>query len=254
MTRFGVVMAALCCALATKGFAAEPVPAQAAAEARPETAAVAKPAAEAERVAAIAAAAEARQAAATAASAEDEYRIGFSDLLEISVFQVKELDRSVRVNSRGMITLPLLGGIKAGGLTASELEAEIAKRLEENYLQDPQVSVFIKEYTSQRVTVEGEVSKAGIYPITGRTTLLQSIALAGGLKDLADPSAVRVFRLDAAGSRQMLVFDLDKVRSGGIPDPSLQNNDIVVIETSSGRSFVKSVTDTIRGLVTFGRF
>jgi polysaccharide export outer membrane protein len=236
-------MAALCFALAGSAVWAEPA-------AEPDVASQAK-AAEA-RAAALAA--EARQAAAVAAAADEEYRIGFSDLLEISVFQVKELDRSVRVNSRGVITLPLLGAIKAGGLTASELEAEIAKRLQENYLQDPQVSVFIKEYTSQRVTVEGEVEKAGIYPITGKTTLLQSIALAGGLKALANPSEVRVFRLDAGGTRQMLVFDVDKVRSGDIPDPSLQNNDIVVIETSAGRSFVKSVTDTIRGLVTFGRF
>lgn len=247
MTKLRVLLAVLGFALGVSAGAAEPEVGQAPLKA--ETALTEKIP---ESTAAALAAAEAKQAA--AAGVDDEYRIGFSDLLEIAVFQVKELDRSVRVNSRGLITLPLIGAIKAGGLTAPELEMEIAKRLEANYLQDPQVSVFIKEYTSQRVTVEGEVEKAGIYPITGKTTLLQSIALAGGLKNLANPSAIRVFRLDDGGSRRMLVFDVDKVRDGSIPDPNLQNNDIVVVETSTGRSIVKSVTDTIRGLVTFGRF
>ena len=91
------------------------------------------------------------------------YRIGASDLLKISVFGVQELERQARVNSNGQITLPLIGGIMAGGKTIPELEQELAARYADGYLQNPQVSVFVEEFTSQRVTVEGAVAKPGIY-------------------------------------------------------------------------------------------
>ncbi|WP_301101392.1 polysaccharide biosynthesis/export family protein [Propionivibrio sp.] len=183
---------------------------------------------------------------------DEEYRIGANDLLEISVFQVKELDRAVRVNSHGLITLSLIGPVKAAGLSATELEARIAEKLKESYLQDPQVSVFIKEYTSQRVTVEGQVEKAGIYPITGRTTLLQAVALAGGMKEVGDTSTIRVFRLEKNGNRQMILYDLDQVRSGVIADPALKNNDILVVDKSQAKAFLRGITDTLRGFITFG--
>src|SRR5688572_6307328 len=76
----------------------------------------------------------------------DEYQIGAHDLIELSVFQVAELSRTVRVNSRGQVSLPLIGAIDAAGLTAHELELAIAKKLADVYLQDPQVTVFIKEF------------------------------------------------------------------------------------------------------------
>ena len=124
----------------------------------------------------------------------DDYQIGAHDLLDISVFQVPDLSRTVRVNSRGLISLPLIGSVQAGGLTSDQLETTIARKLSENYLQDPQVSVFIKEYISQRVTIEGSVQKAGVYQLTGPTTLLQAIAMASGVDQLADENAVTVFR------------------------------------------------------------
>ena len=104
-----------------------------------------------------------------------DYRIGAQDLLAISVFGVQELAKEVRVNSNGQISLPLIGGMMAGGLTIPELERELARKYADGYLQNPQVSVFVKEFTSQRVTLEGAVAKPGIYPITGRTTLLLSL-------------------------------------------------------------------------------
>lgn len=178
---------------------------------------------------------------------EEEYRVGANDLLEITVFQVKELDRMVRVNSRGLITLPLIGIVPAAGLTATELEARIAAKLQESYLQDPQVSVFIKEFTSQRVTVEGQVQKAGIYPITGQTTLLQALALSGGLTRIGDDN-VSVFRLAKDGTRQMTAYNLEDIRSGKRVDPALTNNDIVVVGTNEVRSFI----ETVRGFISFG--
>lgn len=195
---------------------------------------------------------DAARAGETPSPSDEEYRIGTNDLLEVSVFQAKELDRAVRVNSHGLITLSLIGPIQAAGLSATELEARIAEKLKAAYLQDPQVSVFIKEFTSQRVTIEGQVEKTGIYPMTGPTTLLQAIALAGGVKDVGDTALVRVFRLEKGGARQMIVYDLDQVRSGGISDPRVKNNDIVVVDKSQTKATIKMITDTLRGFITFG--
>lgn len=189
---------------------------------------------------------------ARATSALDEYQIGAHDLIEITVFQVTELSRAVRVNSRGMISLPLIGAISAGGLTAHQLETALATKLSEGLLQDPQVSVFIKEYASQRVIVEGSVVKAGVYPLTGRTTLLQVIALASGLDPLANVNEIKVFREKTDGSRDMLVYDLETIRAGQVDDPQIRGNDLVVVEKSAGRSALKNVTDTIRGFISFG--
>ena len=91
----------------------------------------------------------------------NEYRIGALDLLEIKVLSAEEMNRSVRVDSRGNINLPLIGLVPAAGLTGYELEKSIAEKLAVDYMQNPQVSVFIKEFTSQRVTVQGVVKKAG---------------------------------------------------------------------------------------------
>lgn len=193
-----------------------------------------------------------RQKVAPAATILDEYQIGAHDLLEISVFQVADLSRTVRVNSRGLISLPLIGAVQAGGLTAHELETSIAKKLAEGLLQDPQVSIFIKEYVSQRVVVEGSVQKAGVYPLTGRTTLLQVIAMASGFDPLANENEVKIFRQTPGGSREAAVYDLEAIRAGHVEDPLIKGNDLVVVEKSGGRSFVKGVTDTLRGFIGFG--
>ena len=105
-----------------------------------------------------------------------DYRIGPLDLLSVSVMGVSDLSQDIRVNAGGDITLPLIGAVHAGGRTVEELQGDIAKKLSEGYLQNPQVTVFIKEYTSQRITVEGAVVKPGAIPLIGSTTLLQTIA------------------------------------------------------------------------------
>jgi len=112
-----------------------------------------------------------------------DYKIGPEDLLEISVFEEEKLNKTVRVSSQGNISFPLLGVLRVKGLTANEVEKEIRDLLAEKYLQDPQVSVFVKEYRSQRVSVIGLVEKPGIYEITGQKTVLDMLATAGGLKE-----------------------------------------------------------------------
>jgi polysaccharide export outer membrane protein len=182
----------------------------------------------------------------------EDYRIGPSDLLEISVFQVPDLSRTVRVNTSGAITMPLIGQVQAGGLTGQQLEEAIARKLGETYLQNPQVSVFIKEFVSQRVTVGGSVNKSGIFPISGKTTLMQAIALAGGLGKFAVESDIKVFRTLPDGSQQVLTYDLEPIRKGLAEDPPLKTSDVVVVANSEVRERVRGLAEFLRDIAVFG--
>ena len=174
-----------------------------------------------------------------------DYRIGAQDLLAISVFGVEELAKEVRVNSNGQISLPLIGGVMAGGKTIPELEAELARKYSDGFLQNPQVSVFVKEFTSQRVTLEGALKSPGIYPITGRTTLLQGIALAGGVDDkIADLGGIVLMR-QVDGKRAVAVYDLRQVRKGLAEDPQLYGDDIIVVEQSGSKTALRRFLESI---------
>jgi polysaccharide biosynthesis/export protein len=181
---------------------------------------------------------------------EAEYKIGSQDLMEVTVFGQPELTRTVRVNSAGDISLPLIGTIAAVGLTGQQLEQRIAASLGERYLQNPQVTVFMKEFTTLRFTVEGAVNKPGVYPLTGQMTLLRALAVAGGQGQLSDLSEVMLFRITDKGERQTLKYDADKVRSGEQADPLIQNDDLVVVKRSKARtalrdSLFRDILDTI---------
>ncbi|MBN8261083.1 MAG: polysaccharide export protein [Xanthomonadales bacterium] len=183
-----------------------------------------------------------------------DYRIGAQDLLNISVFGVEELTRDVRVNSNGHISLPLVGTVMAGGRTIPELESDLARKYADGYLQRPQVTVFVKEFTSQRITVEGAVKKPGIYPITGRTSLLQAIALAEGVDDrTADLGGIVVMR-KVDGRKQAAVFDLRQVRKGLIEDPQLYGDDIVVVEQSGSKTAFRRFIESVPALGIFAWF
>src|SRR5512140_397777 len=101
-----------------------------------------------------------------------DYKIGLQDLLELKVFDLKELDQTVRVADDGSITLPLLGRLQAAGLTKGDLEKLIARLLEEKYVRNPQVTIFVREYQSKKVAVSGAVKKPDTYEMLGEKTLL----------------------------------------------------------------------------------
>ena len=174
-----------------------------------------------------------------------DYRIGAQDLLEISVFGVQELNKEVRVNSNGQVSLPLIGGVMAGGKTIPELETDLARKYADGFLQNPQVSVFVKEFTSQRVTLEGALKSPGIYPITGRTTLLQGIALAGGVDDkIADLGGIVLMR-QVDGKRAVAVYDLRQVRKGLAEDPQLYGDDIIVVEQAGSKTLYRNIIESM---------
>lgn len=184
-------------------------------------------------------------------SFDDEYKLGAQDLIGIQVFQVEDYNVTVRINGRGDVSLPLIGKVRVAGLTVPEAEEFLAFKLGRDYFQDPQVSVFVKEFTSQRVTIEGNVNQPGIYPLKGRTSLLQAIALAQGLNDLADRSNIQVYRNDGE-TKEQLVYNLDSIRAGEIADPLVRGDDVIVVHRSEAKSFVKGITDTLRGFISFG--
>lgn len=178
-------------------------------------------------------------------SGVNSYRISPYDLLTIDVFQAEELSQEIRVNPDGNISLPLIGVIKATGLTQEQLTQSIKSKLSEKYIQNPQVSLFIKEFNNQEVTVGGEVKKPGVFPIKGKMTLLQAVAKAEGLSDLADKNKVILFRMP----QKAYLLSLDSIRQGNMKDPYLKSNDKIIVQTSNSRRWIKDVTGAIRGVV-----
>ena len=181
-----------------------------------------------------------------------EYRIGPQDLIEVKVFQAEELNHIARVNTNGSVSLPLLGQVPLGGLTVVEAEKLIEKGLAESYLQNPSVTVFIKEYESQRITLEGWVKELGVYPLKGKKTLLQAIALAKGLDKLADAEEIAIFRRVADGKIAGYKINLLQVRTGQVRDPVMSPNDVIVVPQDGGRAMLEDITKTLRGFIGFG--
>jgi len=139
-----------------------------------------------------------------------DYRIGRQDLLEIRVFDVDELDQTVRVGDDGSISMPLLGRLAVAGLTKSELEGLIARLLEERYVRNPQVTVFVKEYESKKVSVSGSVKKPGTFEMLGDKTLLEMLSMAGGLD--ADPGKqIFIFRQGENGATTRIPVDMNQL-------------------------------------------
>jgi polysaccharide export outer membrane protein len=164
-------------------------------------------------------------------SSADAYTIGPTDVLEISVFKVPELYKTVQVADTGTINLPLVGEVPAAGKTAQQLERELTVKLGDKYLQNPQVSVMVTQNNSQHVTIQGAVEKPGVYPLKGKTSLLEVVAVAGGFKDTSD-STVLVLR-QSEGKRSAAKFDVAEIQKGQAEDPTIQSDDVVVAGTSA---------------------
>jgi len=119
------------------------------------------------------------------------YVLGPEDVINIEVFNLPELSKTVRVANDGMVTLPLIGRVQAAGFTAEQLRKELADKWGENYLQDPQVTVFVNEFKAKPVSVIGAVERPGLFPLTGRRTLIEMLSMAGGFGKRGTSSAGR---------------------------------------------------------------
>lgn len=179
------------------------------------------------------------------------YKIGPYDLLSIEVFMAKDLNHISRVNSKGFISMPLSGAIYVNQMTAEQVERLIEEKLGKDYLQDPHVSVFIKEYESQKITVNGTVRNPGVFPLRGKTTLLQAISMADGLVRLSDASEVVVFRKIPDKGTVGYKIDLERVQRGELPDPILQSEDIVVVPQDGSKAALDETRKTLQMFLGF---
>ncbi len=178
--------------------------------------------------------------AAGSSAASGEPRLGPGDVFEIDVFGLPELGRKVRIAGDGTITLPLLGSFKVAGLTPRQAETEIAGRLAiQELVNDPQVSVFVEEFQSRSVSVQGAVRSPGVYQLLGRTRLLDVLSQAGGLSGRQGSEAL-ILRGDGADQRT-LTADLDRLLGEGdlAQNLALEPGDVVMVpEARSQRVYV----------------
>jgi polysaccharide export outer membrane protein len=124
-----------------------------------------------------------------------EYTIGADDVLSIVFWRDKELTADVTVRPDGKISLPLLNDVQASGLTPAQLKDRIVEE-SKKYVEDPNVTVVVKEIRSRKVFITGEVRKPGPYMLTGAMTVLQMISIAGGLGDYARPDKISIVRVE----------------------------------------------------------
>lgn len=161
-------------------------------------------------------------------SAED-YLIGANDVLEIAVYGEEDLTQEVRVTTSGYISYPLLGRIKAAGKSVGELEDFIHRALAKDYIRDPQVKVFVKEFSN--VYVFGQVGEPGPYLFKGGMTVLQAITTAGGFTKIANARKVRIVRTHG-GERKVIHINVSEITKGDEEDVILQPGDTVVVPES----------------------
>jgi polysaccharide export outer membrane protein len=167
----------------------------------------------------------------------DNYRIGPGDVLKITVYGHDDLTRTGVVAPDGRMPFPLIGDVQAGGLTPTELEKRLRDLLGKDYLVDPQVTIAIQEYRSQKVFVLGDAEKPGTYPLTGRSSLLDILSQAGGPAKTAGrqivvvrfPKSETPVEPGTAGST-MFRLNLKKLLDGdGSENISLESGDTVYV-------------------------
>lgn len=172
------------------------------------------------------------------------------DRLQVSVFREPELSvEDVQVDEGGRVLLPLVGPMSAAGKTTEALSAEISEKLRK-YIREPQVSVTVKQAAVRRVTVAGSVMEPGVYPMEGRTTLLQAVALAKGPSQVASLNQTIIFRT-VNGQRTAARFDLDKIARGKDADPEVLPGDTVAIGSSKFKTAWRDIVLTMRSFNVF---
>ena len=134
-------------------------------------------------------------AAAPGVNLPPEYTIGADDMLSIVFWRDKELTADVMVRPDGKISLPLMNDVQASGFTPAQLKDRIVEE-SKKYVEDPNVTVVVKQINSRKVFITGEVRKSGPYPLTAPTTVLQMLSIAGGLGDFAKSEEIMVVRTE----------------------------------------------------------
>ena len=163
-----------------------------------------------------------------------DYKLGGADLIDIQVYQQKDLDRLLRVSQNGTISFPLVGTVKVGGLSVAQAEEALSTKLKD-FIISPQVTIFIKEYGNKKVFVMGEVTKPGSFdlPTEAKLTVLEAVSLAGGFTAIAAPDRTKVIR-NVAGKSQSFTIPVSDITKRGEKqkDLPLEPGDVIWVPQS----------------------
>lgn len=184
---------------------------------------------------------------------EENYRIAPLDTLTVNVFRMKDLSGDYEVDLTGRINMPLIGAVEAAELTAAELDRRLTEAYGARYLESPDIAVGVKSSTRRSVTVDGAVRQSGSFPINSQLSLLQAVALSGGVTEDANLRRVAVFRT-IDGQRQAAAFDLQAIRRGQAGDPPIFAGDIIVVDGSRLRAAQKQILSNVPLLSIFRPF
>jgi len=158
-----------------------------------------------------------------------EYRVGIGDKLDVGVFGHADLNKTVEVRGDGTVDYALLGTIPVAGQTLSQIDKTITEMLAKDYVVDPQVSVEVKEYGSQWVTIMGEVKTPGRYLFRQDLHLIDLLAQAGGLTPFANRKEIEILRGESSQVRRKVLVNLKAVEEGRSADTALQPSDVVMV-------------------------
>lgn len=154
--------------------------------------------------------------------------LGPGDLFDVRVYGEPTLSSSYEVDSEGNFNFPLIGGIKADGRTAPEIEKEIETRLADGYIKNPSVSVKVTEYRSRRVSVFGQVRSPGTFGFTENMSVVEAITKAGGFTGMAKKNAVRITRVTGEQTERIVVA-VEDIGTGRSPNFLLRPGDVVFV-------------------------
>jgi polysaccharide export outer membrane protein len=170
----------------------------------------------------------AKQAHVAEPAMTDSYVIGLSDVISVSVFKEPNFSSSMFVRPDGMISLPLIGDIRAAGKTPLQLADDISAKLRK-FIQDPNVTIVLNAMTSKKVYFIGEVGKTGPIEMTPGMTLLQAIATAGGLSEFANKKKIYILRMEAGRQQKISVQYKQALRGDSSLNLTLNPGDTIVV-------------------------
>ncbi len=168
-----------------------------------------------------------------------DYQLGSGDLLQVKVFEAEDLNTTVRISSRGYVTLPLLGTVSVKGLSARDAEENIENLYRVRYIKDPHVSIFVEEHFSRRITLMGQFRNPGTYDYLAKQRLLDVMALGGGLNEKAG-RVIQVRRQNGSTEGQAaFIVDLDQLIKAGKSELNIEiNSGDVLFVPEAGTFFV----------------
>jgi polysaccharide export outer membrane protein len=170
-----------------------------------------------------------RAAAVNVPKLPSDFVIGAEDVIGVLFWRDQDMSGDVTVRPDGMITLPLVGDIRAAGLRTDQLKAEV-EQAAGKFITEPNVTILVRQINSRKVYITGEVSKPGAYPMTADRSVMQIIAMAGGLTEYADSNNIMILRTENGKQRSYKFHYKDVLRGKALPQNiQLQPGDTVVV-------------------------